>query len=694
MLSAYSFSAVAAEFTLEQVRDYPYHTSLTASAQGSRIAWSMEQQGRRNIWVAEGPDFVARALTRYDQDDGQELTSLRLSSNGEHVVYVRGGEHGSNWETNVPVNVLSTPLPPKVQIWSLPFAGGEPRLLGEGDNPSISPRGDQVAFLRDGALWSVPIDGSTEARTIVKPRGSVHSIAWSPDGSRLAFVVSRESHSLIGVYQDTATPLVWLAPAMANDASPTWSADGTRIAYIRRPGRGGAPEPIMTPAVRPWSLWIADARTGKGAPRWSSPLTLLGSKVSELYWAIGDRIVFNSYAGGWPQMYSVRVDGGDPVLLTPGKFMVEQSSISPDRRHLLLTVNTGPEADDGDRRHLMRVDVEHASTQLVTSGTGLEWSPVVTGDGRYIAHFSATAQRPAFPAIMPFKGGRAQLLATSTLPAEYPQRHLVTPRKVTFQSADGMTVHGQLFEPRENRGKRPAVVYIHGGPQRQMLLGWHASDYYSNAYAVNQYLVSRGFVVLSVNYRLGIGYGYDFHYPREAGAFGASEYRDIVAAGKYLQSLTSVDARRIGVYGGSYGGYLTAMALAHDSDLFAAGVDIHGVHDWSASSWISGLRKERYEQAPDAAEVSEIAWKSSPVSAVATWKSPVLFIHGDDDRNVLFSQSVDLARRLEQHGIKYEALVLPGETHHAMLHSNALTINRAVVEFLEKHLRAGHTPQR
>ena len=108
-----------------------------------------------------------------------------------------------------------------------------------------------------------------------------------------------------------------------------------------------------------------------------------------------------------------------------------------------------------------------------------------------------------------------------------------------------------------NRGARkPAVVFAHGGPPRQMLLGWHYRFYYANSYALNQYLASRGFVVLSVNFRLGIGYGYDFHQPRDGGIRGASEYQDVLAAGKYLQARADVDPARVGIWGGSYGGYL------------------------------------------------------------------------------------------------------------------------------------------
>src|SRR6202789_752124 len=105
--------------------------------------------------------------------------------------------------------------------------------------------------------------------------------------------------------------------------------------------------------------------------------------------------------------------------------------------------------------------------------------------------------------------------------------------------------------------------------------------YYANAYAVNQYLAAHGFVVLSVNYRLGIGYGRAYQQPDHAGYAGAAEYQDVLAGAHFLQDLPHVDGRRIGIWGGSYGGYLTALALARNSDLFAPRVDFPAPHDWN-----------------------------------------------------------------------------------------------------------------
>jgi dipeptidyl aminopeptidase/acylaminoacyl peptidase len=377
--------------------------------------------------------------------------------------------------------------------------------------------------------------------------------------------------------------------------------------------------------------------------------------------------------------------------------MAEHVRLSPDGRHLVFAANAGATPDDVDRRHVVRVPVDRAAPEVMTPGTGIEWSPVVTGDLAHVVFIGATARRPPLPAVMPFSGGAARSIAADRLPVGFPGRAIVTPTAVTFRASDGVLVHAQLFEPPGARGPRPAVVYVHGGPPRQMLLGWHYSDYYARAYASNQYLASRGLVVLSVNYRLGIGYGYEFHRPPAAGAQGASEYLDIKAAAEYLRTLTSVDGTRIGIYGGSYGGFLTALALGRNSDLFAAGVDIHGVHDFTVAASGAGAALQAAlgsgrREAGDREAAAKIAWESSPVSAVPAWKSPVLLIHGDDDRNVRFSQTVDLVRRLTQAKVPFEELVIPDETHHWMRHANALRVYGATAAYLERTLAGGAVP--
>jgi dipeptidyl aminopeptidase/acylaminoacyl peptidase len=214
-------------------------------------------------------------------------------------------------------------------------------------------------------------------------------------------------------------------------------------------------------------------------------------------------------------------------------------------------------------------------------------------------------------------------------------------------------------------------------------------DYYAHAYAMNQYLATHGFVVLSVNYRLGIGYGRAFQEPEKAGPMGASEYQDVVAGAKFLQSLPGVAPDRIGIWGGSYGGYLTGLALARNSDIFKAGVDLHGVHDWSKTIGENAPPPFRRAEQGDFEAAMKTAFASSPDADIATWTSPVLLIQGDDDRNVRFGQTVDLARRLEAKGVPFDELVLPNEIHGFLRWSSWLASDAATVRFLDKTLKPG-----
>ncbi len=283
-------------------------------------------------------------------------------------------------------------------------------------------------------------------------------------------------------------------------------------------------------------------------------------------------------------------------------------------------------------------------------------------------------------------GREGRRLTPDSLTDAVSRNELVTPKPVTFSATDGKTIHGQLFRPPDldPNAKRPAVVFFHGGPRRQMLLGFHYRGYYHNAYALNQYLASQGYVVLAVNYRGGIGYGLTFREALEYGPRGASEFKDALGAGLYLQKRSDVDPNRIGLWGGSYGGYLTALGLARASDLFAAGVDLHGVHDWTE---IRDNIAENYPPSKKEAARQRV-FESSPMADVETWESPVLLIHGDDDRNVPFSETVDLVGALRKHDVPHETLIFPDEVHGFLLHKSWLRAYRSTAAFFDRTLQS------
>ncbi|MFT4114650.1 S9 family peptidase, partial [Silvibacterium sp.] len=431
---------------------------------------------------------------------------------------------------------------------------------------------------------------------------------------------------------------------------------------------------------------VADAASGEVREIWRAddgPGSVFHELASEhqLYWTASGRVVFPWERTGWLHLYGVPSQGGTAAELTPGSFEVEQVAISADRKALVYSSNQ----DDIDRRHVWMVSASGGVPKAITSGQGIEVSPVVAGDGA-IAVLHSDAHLPMRPAAI--TGGSLHDLAPELIPADFPAAKLVTPEPVMLTAADGMQIHGQLFLPAAaHDGKRhPALVFFHGGSRRQMLLGWHSMQYYSNAYAMNQYLASLGYIVLSVNYRSGIGYGLDFREALHYGATGASEFSDVLGAGLYLRSRADVDPARIGVWGGSYGGYLTALALSRASDLFAAGVDFHGVHDWNIE--FENWNDPTYDPGVDTDAV-RIGWESSPLSTVRGWRSPVLLIQGDDDRNVEFSQTVRLAEALRKQHTPFEELIFPDEIHDFLLYKDWLAAYTAEAKFFGKYLKPG-----
>jgi dipeptidyl aminopeptidase/acylaminoacyl peptidase len=676
-------AAAPAPYSVDDVLSAPFVDGLAVSPHRDALVWTVHERGARNVVVWVGGE--AREVTHVTDDDGQEIDAAQLTPDDTAVVYARGGAGQDGGGDNPNPSSPAKRVERRILLTSL--ATGATTDIGIGSEPTVSPRGDRLAWINAQSQISVASLSTADAgktwtvgtaETPFHVRGTVDGPVWSPDGTRLAFTNSRSDHAFVGIYTLGATNVVFAAPGFFSDGSPAWSKDGSRIAFVRQPGSPPNVSPYDDPALlAPWSIVVADGRTGAGGVVWTASRGRgsefsIADGVQPIWWSDAGDLAFVWERDGWRHLYALRGASGTPHLLTPGAFDIEQISAGANGTDLVYTSNEG----DLDSRHVWRVAFRGGHERRVSSGPSNQWSPVDLASNAS-AYVDASYATPGTVTIATPNGVTTEL-PVAPIPTTFPKT-FVKPRIVVFHAPDGLAIHGQLFVPRGG-GRHPALIFVHGGPERQMLATFHYFEAYTNFYEINQLLVSRGFEVLSVNYRSGIMYGHDFYEAPKRGYFGASEYQDVLAGARVLRSRSEVDPHRVGIYGLSYGGYLTALALARNSDIFKVGADQSGVHDWRAivDSWTGHEVGTPTQRA--------IAYAASPIASLRTWRSPVYLSQGDDDRNVPFSQGVELANALEVRGIEVRLSVVPDELHEFTVYAHNLARFTETVDFLTAHL--------
>jgi dipeptidyl aminopeptidase/acylaminoacyl peptidase len=657
--------------------------------------------GERAIWAAR----TANPGTAWRLAEG---ASPQPSPDGRSVLYVKDGQI---------YRVRVTQMPPasKMDAGEQPFI----KAWGTNSNPRWSPDGAKIAFVSNRVDHSFIGIYDVRTRTVNYISPSVDfdtNPTWSGDGKQIVFI--RRPGSPFGQQAQQGGGGIGLpnGPAYVPGTTATGRGDrggfpgtvtGRRgeppVAPLTAPqqpgaqrgqaGRGGqgvgaasgvSPEAAKVPGLTratfrggyTLSIWVADPATGEAREVWhTTPDERIFTSINNIQWAAGNLIFpMNSLQGDeWERYFSISLSGSStakPVLLTTTDGIIEDATsvaLSKDGKTFYYCTN----ANDIERRHIWSVPTSGGTPKQVTLGEGIETSPMPLASGRRLAVLSADAKRPQSVGLFPSESSNKQQVIFPTLPKEFPIDAEVVPELLLLKSPDGLEIHDQLFLPKNIQPgeKRPAMIFVHGGPVRQMLLGYHYMHFYHIAYAVNQWLASQGYVVLSVNFRSGIGYGRSFRSAPNTSQRGNSEYQDVLAAGMYLQSRADVDPKRVGIWGLSYGGLLTAQALARNSDVFAAGVDLAGVHLYGSSL-----------------DPADVSYQSSAISGIDKWKSPVLLIHGDDDRNVAFQQTTGLVQLLRQREVYYELIVFPDDTHETLLHKRWLYAFERMDEFLKKFL--------
>jgi dipeptidyl aminopeptidase/acylaminoacyl peptidase len=382
----------------------------------------------------------------------------------------------------------------------------------------------------------------------------------------------------------------------------------------------------------------------------------------------------------WDRYGSLRLDGTNPqqpTVLTTTDGLIEDFasvSLSPDGKTVYYCTNAG----DIERRHIWAVPVAGGTPRQLSTGDGVERDPTPLASGKHVAVLYFNWNQPASVALVPTSGGQPRVIF-SGYGKDFPVSAHVRPEIVRTKAADGLEISNQLFLPADLQPgeKRPAMIFVHGGPARQMFAAYHHFQFYHWAYGINQWLANQGYIVLSVNFRSGVGYGRSFRQAPNTGARGNSEYQDVLAGAEYLRSRPDVDPRRLGIWGLSYGGQLTSQALARNSDIFVAGVDMAGVHVLGGSL-----------------DPASVAFRSAPISQIDNWKSPVFLVHGDDDRNVNFAQTVGLVQLLRQRDVYYELQVIPDDLHESMLHSVWVDTWNRMGRFVDRFVAKAEAPPR
>ena len=702
--------------------------TLTSAAKVDRVAWKTYEKGMRNVYTAAAPLWRPVNLTNFREDNGLDISAISLSDDGSVAVFVRGSAPNSrDWVANP----SHDPNGPERAIWAVKTSGGPAWKVAVGAAPVLSPDGKSVLYVKDGQIYRARVLPGTATTAMDKGEkpfitawGRQSNPRWSPDGRKIAFVSDRENHAFIAVYDVKSRTLAYLDPSVDCDGNPVWTDDSKRIVFTRRPGTpfgaqnqdgAGVGQSAGTPtgiaqalqrlrnggfgppcgggfgggggggaaaaaaqqaqaraaqaAQRPGffqarfpggytlSLMMADVSTRIASEVWhNEPGERSFTTLNGMRYAAG-HVVFPATVPNdeWDRWFSIDLanPAKAPVLLTTTDGLIEGAGsveLSADGKTLFYATN----ARDIERRHIWSVPVAGGTPQQLTTGEGVETSPVKLASGKAIAVLYFDWNTPASVGIVASGADKAKTIFP-VLGKAFPRDAHVKPQIVWTKAADGVSVSNQLFLPRDLKPgeKRPTMVFVHGGPMRQMLPAYHYMEFYHWSYAYNQWLAAQGYIVMSINYRRGIGYGRSFQTAANAQALGNSEYQDVVAGALYLRSRDDVDASRLGIWGLSYGGLLTAQALARNSDLFVAGVDYAGVHLYGSSL-----------------DTAALSFKSSAVGAIDQWKSPVLLVHGDDDRNVDFAQTVGLVQLLRARGIYYELTVVPDDTHESMLHKN------------------------
>lgn len=619
--------------TIDDVLSIRHPDSPRWSPDGSLIAFSYTVDGRRELWtVGADGSRAAQAVT-----PGQAVATWDWAPDGRLTYAV-----GASLYARAP--------------------GSEALLIAQGQEPvgalRWSPDGQSLAMLSQGRLTLLG-EGAPLLRALQSP-GRVTTFAWAPDSARIALTFDEGREAGAAVIDLATGELLWRSQTADCYMTVNWVGSDS-LTIVRCSLDSQRRDSLL--------LSLADG-SEELLEREFSPKGLKG-EAQPVVAPTGDAIAYTVIVDGWAHVVLRDLARGTRTVVLPGahedySHAGDLPAFSPDGRLLALVSNKGAL----QQRQLWLYDRESGGVRQLTTAPGTNCSPVWSPDGAQIAYIAAGPWHSAEVALIEAAGGSGQLL-TRSMPEAWERSGVVEPAHLTFPSAEGLEVHGDLFLPHgfDPARKYPAILYVHGGPMRQMRYGWHPMHAYAHFYSYNQYLLHQGYVILSVDYRGGTGYGETYEQANYL-KFAQTELQDCVGGGRYLKGLSFVDAESVAIYGLSYGGYMTLAALTKYPDEFALGINLAGV--WDFEQWAAWIEKQApgYPNlfvarwgGPKSAANAEVYRQASPKHWAAQLRAPLLNLHGTADEAVDFAQLDAITQDLTEVGGNFASLYYPGETH-------------------------------
>jgi dipeptidyl aminopeptidase/acylaminoacyl peptidase len=642
---------------------------------GSYVAWAAGDA----LMTAVSPSFEPRQLVAVE---GGRLGKAHASPDGEWLYYLRGA-----------ATQAFGPYPSEDarELWRVSVRSGKAERLARGADvpsgePVFAPDGSSFVTIEGRMLYRHRVEGGALRKEPLLKNDPQHyasvrlsSVTFSPDGRKLAYVSWRKAGQSYVTLLDLASgDYRYIDPGIFRDLSPVWSPDGREVAFVRMPGnwtreyrfaptREGAPWSLMVASAADGmvrTLWRADEGAGSVYVPFGEGSWMEGeAEQTALFWTPSGEILFPWEKTGWISLYSLPAKGrAKPRQLTPGAGEVTLPALSADGSALVYAATT----EDPSRLHLWRVPLSGGSPKRLTRGGGVEHSPRLLADGSIAYVGNTNGRMPNSIRLMSASGRSVELTPAPNERAQQRAiwKQFVDAEVVPVKAADGLVSYHLVMTPRGKppKGGYPVIVASKGGPTGRVSPGNTASA------ALAQYAVSRGYVFVEINYRGCSGFGLDYRLPEGRGATGGSEVKDLEALALHLRSRGDVDASRIGIMGGSYGGHMVGLALSRLPQYYAAGAHLSGVSDWVIEMKMDDLEgwpsaPPEYIRLSERLQIEDLAFESSPPARIAAWRAPTLFTMGELDMAGHMESIIDLGYRLMQQGVHVEFSIAPEAGH-------------------------------